>query len=198
MKSKKVIINLGCGKTRIPDSIGVDLVKIDGFVDIVHDFNKTPYPFKDNYADEIHMYHVLEHLDKPIEKIEEIHRILKPNGLLHIRVPNFSSMGAFTDITHVRPFGYFSFDPFEKDHPQHYYTKVQYEIVSKEIKYFGLYPNKGTYEKYIHRNQCPKILRPLVVALNLLINLNPMLFERLWCYWVGGAIEISIILQKKA
>ncbi|MBI2414977.1 methyltransferase domain-containing protein [candidate division WWE3 bacterium] len=194
---KKVILNIGCGKTRIPDSIGVDRVKIDDYVDILHDLNVTPYPFSSDYADEIHMYHVLEHLNFPIQKIEEMHRILKPGGILHIRVPHFSSMGAFTDITHVRPFGYYSFDPFQKDHDQHFYTTTSFKIINREIKYFGLFPNSGDYEKYIHKNQCPVMLKPFVIILNKIINFSPMLFERLWCYWVGGAIELVIDLQKE-
>jgi hypothetical protein len=41
---KKVIINLGCGKTRIPGSFGVDSVEIPGTVDVIHNLNETPYP----------------------------------------------------------------------------------------------------------------------------------------------------------
>src|SRR5687768_1431325 len=111
----KKIVNLGCGKVRIPNSVGVDRVKIDKYVDVVHDLDIVPYPFKSNSVDEIHFYHVLEHLHQPMKKLEEIHRILKPGGVLHMRVPHFSSMGAFTDLTHVRPFGYFSFDCFRKN-----------------------------------------------------------------------------------
>jgi len=193
---KKVILNMGCGKTRIPDSIGVDGVKIEGFVDVVHDLNVVPYPFEDNYAEEVHLYHVLEHLDNPVEKLEEIHRLLKPGANLYLRVPHFSSMGAFTDITHKRPFGYGSFDCFEKNHYQHFYTKVAYEVLKKEIKYFGLYPNTGVYERYIHPNKCPRLVRPFVLFLNFLINLSPVLFERLWCYLVGGATEVVVTLRK--
>ena len=192
----QTIINLGCGKTRIPGSIGVDSVKLEHTVDIVHDLNCLPYPFQDNFADEIHLYHVLEHLDDPVKKIEEIHRILKPGGILYMRVPHFSSNGAFTDITHKRPFSYFSFDVFNVDHYQSYYSNVRFEIVEKEIKYFGQYPNKGVYEKFVHSNSCPFILRPLVQSINFLIRLSPMAFERLWCYWVGGACEISITMRK--
>jgi len=32
---KKVILNLGCGKTRIPGSIGVSLIKIENYINIV-------------------------------------------------------------------------------------------------------------------------------------------------------------------
>ena len=195
-KVNKLVVNLGCGKVKIPGSIGVDLVKIENYVDIIHDLNNIPYPFKSNSIDEIHFYHVLEHLDKPIEKMEEIYRILKPNGILYMRVPHFSSMGAYTDITHVRPFGYSSFNCFEKGNYQHFYTKVQFKIIKKEIKYLGLYPNDGDYEKYVHPNQCFWLARPFVRILNFLINLSPMAFERFWCYWVGGATEIVVTLQK--
>ena len=193
---KKVILNLGCGKTRIPNSIGVDKLKIDGYTDVVHDLNIVPYPFKDDYVDEIHAYHILEHLDSPMEKLEEFHRILKPRGVLHLRVPYFSSMGAFLDITHKRPFAYLSFDCFKKDRYHHFYTEVEYEILKREIKYFGLYPNSGLYEKYIHPNQCVWYVKPFVRFINFLIKLNPIFFERIWCYQVGGAAEIVFTLRK--
>jgi len=195
-ENKKVIMNFGCGKTRIPGSIGVDAVKIPEFVDIVHNLDVLPYPFDSSYADEIHFYHVLEHLHDPLDKMEELYRILKSGGLLYMRVPHFSSMGAFTDITHIRPFGYTSFDCFLKGHYQHFYTKVEFEIVEKEIKYFGLYPNEGIYEKYIHANQCVWFAKPFVRLINFSIKLSPMFFERVWCYWVGGATEVCITLRK--
>jgi len=193
-----IILNLGCGKTRIPNSLGVDKVKTQDYVDIVHDLNITPYPFTDNSVDEIHMYHVLEHLNGPLRILEDIHRILKPNGICNIRVPHFSSLGAFTDITHVRPFGYGSFDCLEVSNYQHFYTKASFKILKKEIKYFGLYPNTGIYEKYVHKNQCFWIVRPFVRLINFLIKLSPVFFERIWCYWVGGSMEIVIILQKNS
>ena len=194
---KPIIINLGCGKTRIPDSIGVDSISISDSVDVVHDLNTVPYPFKDNFADEIHFYHVLEHLDKPVAKLEEIHRIPKPGGVLYLRVPHFSSNGAFTDITHKRPFSFYSFDVFEENNYHSYYSKVRFNILHKELKYFGLYPNDGIYEKYIHHNQCSFFAKPFVLLINGLIRLSPMLFERVWCYWVGGACEVVITMQKE-
>lgn len=197
MKTKKVILNLGSGKTRIPGVLNVDLVDIKGYTDIVHNLDQTPYPFKTASVDEVHLYHLLEHLNDPLKKIEEIHRILKPGGVLHLRVPHFSSMGAFTDITHKRPFGYFSFDCFEPDSYHHFYTQARFRITHKSIKYFGLYPNEGFYEKYIHHNTCPLLVRPLVRLINFFISLSPSFFERVWCYWVGGATEVVIDMQKE-
>lgn len=193
----KTIINLGCGKTRIPNSIGVDKIKIPNYVDVVHDLDVIPYPFSDNFADEIHMYHVLEHLHDPIIKIEELYRILKVGGILYIRVPHFSSLGAFSDITHIRPYGYTSFDFLEKENCFHYYSNATFKIIKKEIKYFGLYPNSEIYAKYIHKNECPLYLKPIVRLCNFLISLSPVFFERFWCYSVGGAGEVHVILKKE-
>ena len=55
-------IDFGCGKSKKDGFIGVDILKLDE-VDVVHDLNKKPYPFKDNVATEIYMDNVLEHLD---------------------------------------------------------------------------------------------------------------------------------------
>lgn len=50
--------------------------------------------FPDNHFDAISLWHVLEHFPDPVDTLREIQRILKPNGLLLIEVPNFSSWQA--------------------------------------------------------------------------------------------------------
>lgn len=195
-KKNKLILNLGCGKTRIPDSIGVDIVKIDGFVDVIHDLNKIPYPFKNGSISEIYFYHVLEHLSDPLGVMEEIFRLLKPQGILYMKVPHFSSMGAFTDFTHKRPFGFYSFDFFEKGNYQDFYSPARFEILKKKIKYLGLYPNNNFYQKYVHGNKCFFLFKPMVKIIDFFINVSPIFFERVWCYWIGGATEIDLIMRK--
>ena len=49
--------------------------------------------FPDQYFNVIICYHVLEHLPDPIRTLREIHRIIDPQGLLIIAVPN---IGGFT------------------------------------------------------------------------------------------------------
>lgn len=88
----KKILNIGCGKTRIPGSIGMDQVIIPDFTDVIHNLNTIPYPFGSDSVDEVHFYHVLEHLNDPIKILEEINRILKPGGIIHMRVPHFRVM----------------------------------------------------------------------------------------------------------
>jgi SAM-dependent methyltransferase len=43
-------------------------------------------PFKDNYADIVYARNSLDHVNNPIETLQEIHRILKPNGKFFLSV----------------------------------------------------------------------------------------------------------------
>lgn len=50
--------------------------------------------FSDHDFDVITMWHVLEHVPDLHEQIKELHRLLKPDGLLVIAVPNYKSYDA--------------------------------------------------------------------------------------------------------
>ena len=198
---KKIILNLGCNGSRLPGSIGVDVIPREGTVDVVHDLNTRPYPFSTDYADEIHMYHVLEHLDDSIKTIEEIHRILKPGGVLYLRVPHFSSLYTWGDITHKKGFSIYAFDIFDKnrDYKEWGYSGVRFKIKKRDIRYFYTWPNEDWYMKHIVSPDWPSwagfFLKPFILTINFLIGLSPEIFERFWCYWVGGAAEIYLIME---
>lgn len=197
---EKIVLNLGCGPSRLPGSIGVDRIKREN-VDVVHDLNILPYPFESNYADEVHFYHVLEHLDDTIGVLEEIHRILKPGGTLYLRVPHFSSLYAWGDITHKKAFSIYAFDIFDekRDYKHWGYSKVRYNITHRQIRYFYTWPNEDWYQKYIVKPDWPlwavPIAKPAILFINFLIGLSPEFFERFWCYRVGGAAEIYLIMK---
>ncbi len=81
-------VNFGCGRDHKKGYLNVDYddgVKPDRIIDL----NTFPYPFKKSSLDEAYFNNVLEHLlvDLPDLAIE-MRRIIKPNGKLHIRVPN--------------------------------------------------------------------------------------------------------------
>jgi 2-polyprenyl-3-methyl-5-hydroxy-6-metoxy-1,4-benzoquinol methylase len=55
--------------------------------------------YADNLFDIIVINHVMEHLENPKAVLEEINRILKPDGLLVIGVPNFGSYFSYIKRT---------------------------------------------------------------------------------------------------
>lgn len=76
--------------------------------DVLWDLNVVPYPFADNTFDEIHAYDVLEHLGRQgdykafFEQFSELHRIIKPDGILCGLVPSWDSPWAWGDPGHTR------------------------------------------------------------------------------------------------
>jgi len=87
---EKVKLNVGCGTDYKEGYIGIDRAKFTEHVDIVLDIEKKKLPFKDNSVDECYCAHVLEHVDRPELLIEEMKRVLRPGGLLHIVSPHYS------------------------------------------------------------------------------------------------------------
>jgi SAM-dependent methyltransferase len=70
------------------------------------DLRREPLPFGDAHFDLIWCSHVIEHLRKPLEFLEECKRVLKPGGHLILRTPNIRSFqfAFWDDPTHVSPF----------------------------------------------------------------------------------------------
>lgn len=99
------VLDLGCGGTKVPGSIGVDMVHGPS-VDVVHDLDTVPYPFQDNIFDAVYLNHCIEHLADPKKVLEECVRIAKPGGTIFITVPHFTNPAAFGDVTHRRYFSY--------------------------------------------------------------------------------------------
>jgi SAM-dependent methyltransferase len=101
---------------------------------IVFDLNKFPYPIKDNVYDEIYVSHVLEHLDNPINVLNELHRILSDNGILIICVPHYAGNSAWADITHKRSFGYGTLIQLKNEkYCRLYYLPVFYDVKARMI-----------------------------------------------------------------
>jgi len=48
--------------------------------------------FPSNYFDIVQAHHVLEHIPNLREVLDEVHRILKPNGIFYVVVPRYNSM----------------------------------------------------------------------------------------------------------
>ena len=135
-EKNKVILNLGCGNNKRDDEIGADI--IDGpCVDVVADLNVYPMPFDDNSADMIRSSHCFEHLDNTVALMEDIHRILKPGGILEFTVPHVSNIEFFRDPTHKRPFTFCTMDYFVREIETVKYTQVEFEYIDRKLRFGG-------------------------------------------------------------
>jgi SAM-dependent methyltransferase len=78
------------------------------------DLEKDPLPYKDNSFDVIFSKSVLEHFYYPEKIVMEIYRIIKPNGLVIIMVPDWESVYKifYDDYTHRTPFTQISLRDF--------------------------------------------------------------------------------------
>ena len=82
-------LNLGCGDKRLTGYTNVDIC---GSPDLQCDLSCFPWPFDDESVDEVYSEHFLEHVVDYEKTVLEMHRILKPNGIIHFKVPHFRSM----------------------------------------------------------------------------------------------------------
>jgi len=87
-------LNIGCGRNIKKGYINLDKSKIKG-VDVVHDLDKYPWPFKDNYFDEVYGRDVIEHVKDLFNAMREIKRICKNGAIVRLIVPYWHSSAAF-------------------------------------------------------------------------------------------------------
>lgn len=102
-------LDLGCGpQKKMGGAIGVD-IRPAPHVDVVHDLNVYPYPFKDNEFDHIEMSHIIEHMQRPLYTMSEVHRIACPGATVRIVTPHYTSQLSYGDMEHFHRFGYITF-----------------------------------------------------------------------------------------
>ena len=134
--SEPVILNLGCGNKKLPEETGVDI--IDGpMVDVVTDLNQYPLPFESNSVDIVRSSHCFEHLDNLITLMEDIHRMLKPDGILEFTVPHVSNIEFFRDPTHKHSFTLGTMDYFVRGIKPIEYTKIEFEYLERRLCFGG-------------------------------------------------------------
>jgi len=191
---KKRILDIGCGARKVPGAIGLDKVSLPG-VDIIWDLEKLPYPIKDSAFDEVHMYHVLEHLSDTISIMEEVWRIAKAGAKVFIRVPHYSGRKAWIDLTHKKAFSAFSFDYFGENQAFWYYSKARFKILKRRLKLFMSYPNPRWYVQRVRPVDLPYILRPICRVIQLFIDISAPAYTERMAYLLGGIDEVEIEME---
>jgi SAM-dependent methyltransferase len=182
-------LNLGSGDRQKEGYLNIDWCA-DSNPDVVHDLNVFPYPFAANSFEEIDASHVLEHLDRPFLVMKELHRILKPGGLLHVWVPHFSR--GFTHAEHAHGFDVTFPLYFNKGNKVSGNYGCEYELQKLELHwmaFFHLMPYMGYGKITIG------VLRLLNTVISGLARLSPAFCSRVWCFWVGGFEEIEFVFS---
>ena len=184
-------IHIGCGAYKKEGYVNVDWQSLVT-PDVLHNLNVFPYPFEDNVADLIEIYHVLEHLDRPFEVMREMHRILKPGGVLHVKVPHFSR--GFSHPEHAHGFDITFPLYFQKTFTPSGYLGFEYILVSRRLQwlaFFHLMPYMGYGRMLIG------LLRGVNAVVSAFANLAQGFASRIWCFWVGGFDEIEFVFTAK-
>ena len=153
-------LNLGCGNDIREGYVNLDKAKLEG-VDIVHNLEQLPLPFKDNEFDEIYAKDIIEHLDY-IPLLKELHRILKPNAKLIIMSPHYTSTNYWSDPTHKHAFAVRTFSFFAKDAPNLRTTQREYYF---DFAFSKIQNIKITF---------PKHFSIFSTITSVLVNLTPM------------------------
>lgn len=109
--------------------INLDAHQYKGKTDVVFYVDcKEPLPFKDNTFEYIIADNALEHITDKIWIMNELYRILQPDGVLEAIIPSTESMGAFQDPTHVSFWNYNSMAYFCVENNLYWQYKDAYKI----------------------------------------------------------------------
>ncbi len=86
----KLLLHIGCGEINSPEFVNVDAQPYPHVHVIKNDVTNLPM-FESGSVDLVYMCHILEHLTATelSATLTEMKRILKPNGVLRVSVPDF-------------------------------------------------------------------------------------------------------------
>jgi SAM-dependent methyltransferase len=127
-----VRLNLGCGRSKRVDCLNVDR-RAGVAPDLVWDLERFPYPLPAGHFVQIFALDVVEHLENLAGFMQEAYRLLAVGGILEITTPHFSCANSFTDPTHRRHLGYFSFDFFTPDSGYEFDTEARFGVLERTL-----------------------------------------------------------------
>lgn len=106
-------LNLGTARNHEPGFLSLDLSPDVG-ADYIWNLNHTPLPFEDNTFDVVLGTHVFEHIDKFVDLVRDLHRIVKPGGYLISVTPYISSDDTMENPFHLRAFSEMTWQYFNQ------------------------------------------------------------------------------------
>lgn len=128
------VLNLGAGNRIVEGAVNHDRVKHRPEIDVVHDLDEMPWPWPDEAFDKVLAIAVLEHLQANlIASVDECWRVLRPGGILYVKLPHWKHDISYIDPTHYWRFSVRSLDVFdpatEQGHRYSFYTPRKWRIV---------------------------------------------------------------------
>ncbi len=184
-------LELGCGqKKRFSDSVGVDQLDFDS-VDIVGDAIAVLTRFPDQSVRRIVSSHFFEHIDDLKCLVTECSRVLVTGGTLDIVVPHFSNPYFYSDYTHKRFFGLYTFSylcdtPCFRRVVPRYGNDIPLTLTDVYLNFRGERP-------FYIRHAIGRIFSALINSCNYLKEF----YEINLCYLVH-CHEIKFVLSKKS
>jgi len=162
---------LGCGNKRYSNSVNLDSEKVV-HPNIVANINEK-FPFKDNTFSEIICEQILEHTENIFFTMDEIHRVAKPNAVIKITVPYFSSELSYVNPQHGKHFfGWNTFDFWTPNYPQNYITKSRFLIVKKRFIWISMFEESKIF----------RVLNNFVNFILTLTSLSPYIYQKFFCW----------------
>jgi len=130
------ILNLGAGNKILAEAVNHDLHKHRPEIDVAHDLNILPWPWADNSFDQIVASAVFEHLEiDMVVTLNECHRLLRPDGVLWLKLPLWDADRAHDDPTHRWYFTVRSLDQFvpetKRGRQYGFYTPLKWRYVKQ-------------------------------------------------------------------
>tara|TARA_B100001250_G_scaffold345305_1_gene314676 strand:- start:2652 stop:3236 length:585 start_codon:yes stop_codon:yes gene_type:complete len=181
-------LNLGCGFYPKNGYLNVDINE-NYPVDLVHNLEEFPWPFKSAYFKEISIDHLMEHLTDLRSTLSEIDRILAPNGRVTIKVPHFSR--GFSHWDHKHGFDV-TFPLYVENSVSGGFRGLNLLHEKTHIKWFA--QRKLKREKLSRLNYYSGLILGNII--DKLANLNLFFTSKIMCFWVGGFDEIEFVFRK--
>jgi len=99
------LLDVGCGRGFYANAFGRRGIVALGLDKAECDFEQDMFPGQSDFFDVVFTKSTLEHIASLDNVMSEMHRILKPNGLVICLVPDYHSQwkNFYDDITHITP-----------------------------------------------------------------------------------------------
>ncbi len=140
-------LNVGCGHDHRPGFVNVDRALVPG-VDAVATLGDGGLPFADESFSIVLCRDILEHVDV-VAALREVHRVVRPGGVVVVSAVHFTSRNLYVDPTHVRGFSVRTFEFFVGatvgGHDRSYYFDFAFDRVEQAEIQFNTLLGNGRY-----------------------------------------------------